>query len=259
MLNPFRRARLVGLSRVERLLCVAGVALLATAWPTAGTAWVSNTLTGLGIATLGLVVARLAKQRKARNIPPQQAQDRAVAVYPTRSRYNELLEHVAGADHVDVMGMSLAYAMDFLRDHAREFFRRVETVRVLLPGSREICEERDRAQSGAPGTLWQHNVGQLATARQLQRDYPNSIEIRFFTLQPYCAMTRIDETIWAAPYVAKGGASSMLIEIDRDSSPHGFDLYSSHFERIWNDPGTKRWPDAGIEPAPGLHTSRQAA
>jgi hypothetical protein len=224
---------------------VLGVALLFAAWPTSGTIWLSNTLTGSGVAVLGVVAGWLAMDWRARKRLGHRGLDRAVVVYTSRSRYPELLANVSSAHEIDIVGMSLAYAVDYLRDNARSFFRRVDHVRVLLPGSRAICDERDRAQNAAPGTLWQASRDLLATVVQLQNDYPNSIAVRFFTLQPYGAMTRIDDTVWVAPYITKGGASSPLMVMSRTASEHLFQLYLEHFDRIWTDPGTSHWPDHG--------------
>lgn len=243
MLDSLPRPSLTLVSRRERYGGILGCALLLAAWPTSGTVWLANTLTGLGVAILGVVAGWLARDWRARNRLGKKGLDRDVVVYTSRSRYPELLANVSGAREVDIMGMSLAYALDYLRDNSRDFFRRVDTLRVLLPGSRTICDERDRAQNAAPGTLWQASRDLLATVAQLQNDYPNSFEVRYFTLQSYGAMTRVDNIIWFAPYITKGGASSPLIVMSRTGSEHLFRLYLEHFDRIWNDPGTKRHPD----------------
>jgi hypothetical protein len=195
----------------------------------------SNTLTGLGIAGVVAVVAKLTNDWRTRNILSKRGLDRGVVVYDSRARYTELLGHIVDAREVDLVGMSLAYAIDYLRDNGKHFFRHVDKVRILLPGSKELCEERDRAQNGTPGTLWQAARDQVATVRTLLQAYPQSIEVRFFTMQSYCAMTRVDDTIWVAPYVTKGGGSSPLLVISHPRSEHLFEIYREHFERIWED------------------------
>lgn len=235
MSNVFSRASLAAVSRRERFGFILGVALILAAWPAGRVGWLSNTLTGLGIAVIAAIVAKVVRDLRTRNSLGKSDVDRGVVVYDRRARYTELLGRIAKAGEVDLIGMSLAYALDHLRDNRRDFFRRVDKVRILLPGSKELCDERDRAQNGAPGTLWQAVRDQTATVQLLLHEYPNSVEVRYFTMQSYCAMTRIDDTIWAAPYITKGGGSSPLLVMSDSRSAHLFELYREHFERIWED------------------------
>jgi len=211
--------------------------LLLAAWPTSTVNWLSNTLTGLGVAGIGIVLGKLTREWRNRNTAGKRGADRGVAVYDSRARYTELLGSITSAREVDLLGMSLAYAIDYIRDNRRDFFRRVDKVRILLPGSKELCDERDRAQHAAPGTLWQSARDLKATLRLLEEEYPKSISVRFFTMQSYGAMTRVDGTIWAAPYVTKGGGSSPLFVMGQRRSERLFDLYREHFDRIWDDSG----------------------
>jgi hypothetical protein len=240
------------ISRRERYGALCALIVLIAAWPTSGISWLSNTLTGVGIAGMAVVIGRIATGWRNRSSFGKKGLDRGVTVYGSRSHYTEILANITSANEVDVVGMSLAYALDHIRDNSRDFFRRVEKVRVLLPGSESLCNERDRAQDGAPGSLWQAVQDSLASVRRLQAEYPNSISVRFFTMQPYGAMTRVDDTVWVAPYITRSGGSSPVMIIGRPRSEHLFELYTGHFDRIWNDPDTKAQPDEPRQEPPRL-------
>ena len=254
MVDFMTRPSMALISRRERYGGLCALVLLLAAWPTSGISWLSNTLTGLGIAGMVLVIGRIATGWRGRSAFGKKGLDRGVTVYSSRSHYTEILANISSAHEVDVVGMSLAYALDHIRDNSRDFFRRVEKVRILLPGSESVCNERDRAQNGAPGSLWQTVQDSLATVLRLQAEYPNSISVRFFTMRSYGAMTRVDDTMWVAPYITKSGGSSPVMIMGRSRSQHLFELYTEHFDRIWNDPSTKTQPDE-----PGQETHRRAA
>lgn len=237
------------ISRRERYGGVCALVVLIAAWPTSSISWLSNTLTGVGVAGMVLVAGRIATGWRGRSAFGKKGLDRGVTVYSSRSHYTEILANITSAHEVDVVGMSLAYALDHIRDNSRDFFRRVEKVRILLPGSESMCNERDRAQDGAPGSLWQAVQDSLATVRRLQAEYPNSISVGFFAMQPYGAMTRVDDMMWVAPYITRSGGSSPVMIIGRLRSEQLFELYRGHFDRIWNDPATTAQPDGPREEA----------
>ena len=126
------------ISRRDRYGGLCALVLLISAWPTSGISWLSNTLTGIGIAGMVLVVSRIATGWRSRSAFGKKGLDRGVTVYGNRSRYAEILANITSAREVDIVGMSLAYALDHIRDNSRDFFRRVEKVRVLLPGSEHV-------------------------------------------------------------------------------------------------------------------------
>jgi len=207
-LSP-RRVTLI--SRVERWGIVGGVALLLLAWPANSVGWLSNTLTGAGIAVLGVVAGSLAKDWRWRRLFSRYDVDPAVVVYASRGGYSHIVNNVREARSVDLMGISLAYALEHIRDSHTDFFRRVEHLRILLPAVREICDGRDLAQSSAVGSLW-HGMGDaVATIRFLRATYPIAVEARYFSLQPYTALTRVDDDLWVSPYVTKSGGSSPVL------------------------------------------------
>lgn len=230
-LSP-RRTALV--SRFEKGGVLAGIVLLLAAWPISAEGWLSNTLTATGIAVLGLVAGGVAKDWRWRRLFSRYDVDPAVVVYASRGGYSHIVANIDHADYVDLMGISLSYALEHIRDNSQEFFRRVNHLRILLPTEEATCDGRDLAQGSAVGSLWNGRQDAVAAIRALQERHPTAVEARSFRLQPYAALTRVNDDLWVAPYVTKSGGSSPVLAITRARSGKLFRLYADHFEYIWH-------------------------
>lgn len=225
--------RWMQLSRLEWIALIIGIAAIILSWLTSSIAWLSNSLTGVGVALLAAVVGSLLKDWRWRRLLTQQYSDPQIIFYTRRAAYGRIVENIHQAENVDLMGISLQYSLEYIRDNSSAFFRSVSSLRILLPGDKGICDARDIAQGSPVGSLWESLSACRRTLDELCTFHPSSIEVRYFTIQPYLAMTRVDDKIWVSPYITKSGNSSPVLSIDRRRSPTTFELYQEHYENVW--------------------------
>ena len=211
--------------------------MLVATWPASahsGLSWLANILAGGGVAVLAAVAGAVLKDWRWRRLFSRHKVDPHVVVYARRGAYSTIIEGVDAAGAVDLMGISLQYALEYIGNHTNEFFERIQKVRVLIPTSTEICDARDRAQGTSVGTLAAARKSAEHLLQDLVVRYPMKLEFRRFNLQPYCALTRVDEQIWVSPYLSRTGSSSPVLAIQRDKSPLLFESYLNHFDFVWS-------------------------
>lgn len=204
-------------------------------------AWIVNSanslpaavLVNVAVATAAVVVGSVARGLKWRTLIGPYNIDPGAVVYWSRGDYAKLVENAESAAEIDIIGISLQYYIEYIRDYGGDFTRKVGRTRILLPGVREICDGRDQAQGTQIGSLWQSLEYSIEALDQVHNAYPSAIATRFYSVQPYFAMTRIDDDIWVSPYITGFGRSSPVIAVSRQRSPELFKTFSEHFENIW--------------------------
>lgn len=221
------------LSRLEWISIILGIIAVVLSWLTSSIAWLSNSLTSAGVALLAAVVGGLLKDWRWRRLLSQQHSDPQVIFYTRRGSYGRIIENVRKAQTVDLMGISLLYSLEYIRDNSSTIFRSISRLRILLPGERSICDARDIAQGSPVGSLWDSLSACRRTLDELCALHPASIQVRYFTIQPYLAMTRVDDRMWISPYITKSGNSSPVFSVDGRRSPTTFGIYQEHYENIW--------------------------
>lgn len=222
------------LSRFESVCLVsAAAALTGTGFTAASHSALSGVLANVGVALLGAGAGSIARGLQWRRLLSRHAVDPHALVYYERGDYARIVQHVPHADRVDLLGISLSYALKYIKDNTHDYVRRVRHTRVLLPATREICDGRDVAQGTAAGALWNGMLDSHNLLRQMLEDHPTSFSVRFFSLQPYCALTRVDGLIWVSPYVTLSGRSCPVIAVREGASPELYRTYATHFELMW--------------------------
>lgn len=222
------------LSRLESL-CFFGAAFTLTGtWITAGSqSALSGVLANVGVALLGTGIGSAARGLQWRRLLGRHAIDPNALVYYERGDYARIVQNVEQAERLDLLGISLSYAIEYIKDNTAEYIRRVDHTRILLPASRAICDGRDEAQGTSPGGLWVGVRDSHKLIRRLIEDHPTSFSVRFFDIQPYCALTRVDDFIWASPYVTLSGRSCPVIALQKKASPELYRTFATHFELMW--------------------------
>jgi hypothetical protein len=246
MVKGFLRPRLLNLrsfTRLEQAGLIAGISGLTSAFLTYRAAPpVSSALLESSVATLGAVLGSLVRGLRWRALISRHAVDPNAVVYWSRGDYAKLLEYIEHAAEVDVIGISLRYYLEYILDSPGRFTGKVRRTRILLPGTRDICDGRDYAQGGSPGALWSQLNSTALVIQDLRAAYPRSLSARYFSVQPYFAMTRIDDDIWISPYITAHGRSSPVIAVSRQGSPELYKAFKDHFENIWQR-STETLPD----------------
>jgi hypothetical protein len=229
------------LSKLEWLGLAGGaVCLPASLFPQVGK--LSDLLLTAGFAAAAAAVGSILKDWRWRTIKRRFGLDPHARVYVRRSatHYHELLRDTEAAAQVDVMGLSLAYLSEYLKDCPKEVMDKMKKpIRILLPGSRSLCDERDAMQGHNAGTLWRTLRSSLKLLNNLKSEYPSLFEVKYYCVHPYFAMTRIDDEIWVSLYVNRTGGSSPVIRVDRRSSEELFAVFQGYFEHIWKDSGLR--------------------
>jgi hypothetical protein len=233
-MSEFLEARRLGrMSRVERTGLSVGVVLIGGAAAANSVTWLSATSTGFGVALIGAACGSIAKDWRWRRLFSRYRVDAHAVVYVDRAGYGAVLPNIATAARVEIVGISLGYALEYVRDNAPAFFRRVRSIRVMLPAMKVICDERDRVQGSAVGNLWKARGDAVATLTQLMQAYPTQIEVGYLRVTPYAAITRVDDAIWVSPYVHKSGSSCPVLAVTKEWSPVMFALYHDYLDALW--------------------------
>jgi hypothetical protein len=230
----------VRLTRLEKVGSLLGVALVTASLLLASLFGpeISNLLQGLGVASVAAVVGSVLKDWRWRTLAGRYGLDPSVRAYVRRAAagYSQLLQTIDFARQVDITGISLSYVIEYVCDNPREVMSKIERpIRVLLPGNKRICDDRDTAQGTPVGSLKRDLQGSLDRLGKLRQSYPRLLQVRFFRISPYFAMTRIDDELWVSLYVTKTGSNNPVLKIDQKKSPELFHLFEAHFERVWDD------------------------
>lgn len=221
------------ISRFEWSVVSLGVVFCLLAWPLNDYGWLSNIAAGVGVGLIGVFCGSLAKEGRLRKLVTGQGLDPKIRVYVDRTQYSSIVRRVDSAKEIDIYGLSLAYVIDFLRDNSDDVFRRIARIRMILPHNEKVCNERDRSQGSAIGSTWRSNLDRHEVVSRLVERYPAQLSVRYSDVHPYCALTRIDNRLFVAPYVTKGGNSSPVLVLDSNDSTRLFNTYRAHFERVW--------------------------
>lgn len=175
----------------------------------------------------------LARGLQWRRLLGRHAIDPNATVFYERGDYAHIVERITGAEAVDLLGISLWYALEYIKDHSGDYVRRVRHTRILLPATRDICDARDAAQGTEIGGLWAGVKAYHHVLDRVTSQHPTSFSVRFFTMQPYLAMTRVDGRVWVSPYVTLSGRSCPVIAVENEASPELFHTFTSHFNVMW--------------------------
>jgi hypothetical protein len=195
--------------------------------------WAAGALSSGGVAVIAGVAGSILKDLSSRRLLSRHGVDPFVTVYARRGLYAQLVSNINHADHVDLMGISLSYALEYIRDNQADFFHRVRLIRILLPATTGICDDRDRTQGSTVGSLARNLLDSIVTLNALVIQFPAQVQVRYFDEQTYSALTIIDDIVWASPYVVKSGSSSPVLVATKSKSPEIYSLFCTHFEVIW--------------------------
>ena len=229
LLTPIEKAGLL----VSLLLLLAAVLSYKSGLSTV----LSAILINGGTAAFAAVIGSILKDWRDRIFVGRYGIDHHVIVYIRReaSGYPRILENIHSANHVDIMGISLSYFVEYLGDFPQEVARKINTIRILLPKDMKICDDRDAAQGTPKGSLSQNLINCIGILNSVKEKYSKLLDLRFFSIQPYFALIRVDDVVWISQYVTKSGRSCPVLKISRDKSPELFALFEEHFETIWTN------------------------
>jgi hypothetical protein len=198
----------------------------------------ADILGNVGVSAGGVGVGSVVRGLQWRRLFSRHAVDPHATVFHERGDYGRIVVNVSEAGEIDLAGISLLYVIEYLKDHPAEYTRRVRHTRILLPATKEICDGRDAAQGTEPGGLWAALQDSRRIMARVMAEYPSSFSLRFFAIQPYFAMTRVDGHVWVSPYVNKSGRSCPVIAVEKSRSPELFGTFTSHFEELWKQSST---------------------
>lgn len=248
--------RLPAITRKELALLGLGILCGLAAWWQNDRAWLSNLLSGTAIALAAGAGGSISSSGGWRAFLGRKRLDPHALVFTERDRYVSILKDDVRAKEAAILGFHLEYLIDWLDCNDEKFFHTVQKLTVLLPATKELCDERDRSQGHAEGELWAALGRHQAALHRLQAKHKDKLVVRYFTLQPYSAFTIVDDQLWIIPYITSTGYESMVVFLEKRRSAKLFDLYHKHFDRLVKTaiatPLDQTVPSATTKPV-GLH------
>jgi hypothetical protein len=193
----------------------------------------SEVAAGAGVGLLAAGIGSFVRGLQWRRLLSRHAIDPNATVYYERGEYARIVERVVDAHEVDLAGISLLYALEYIKDHLGEYVQHARHTRILLPATRAICDGRDIAQGTEPGGLWNGVMDAHRLLSRIRSQHPSSFSVQYFTVQPYFAMTRVDGRVWVSPYVTMSGRSSPVISVEKERSPELYRTFTTHFQTLW--------------------------
>ncbi len=207
-----------------------------------------NLLLTISVASFTFVVTNVFRKRMWHLVPFGKGFDPEVLVFPDRdsSGYQRVLDALSDAKRVDMLGISLKYFIEYIRNQPYVVNDKVaKPIRVLLPADREICDERDEVQGSRVGSLADNLEDSLAMLTTIRQAAPELVRVRRFRIHPYFAIIRVDDVLMVSVYLHRTGSGCPVLRISKENSPRVFEAFLGYYDDVWNRLSSP-WPPSEL-------------